>query len=117
MAFSEREMRQILKTSAEMQARMRQWTSSPGVAAMVKQAAESALHMRLWLREWDESERRILDHLAPRGWMISPTTSLTEVHDLLALADAEGVDAVETAIVSALTPQRCREIVEGLYER
>ncbi len=105
------------KQSAEMNERLRSFAVSPGFVAAAKQAAEVAARMQHWLREWDEGERRFIDLLAPRGWMISPRTSLTEVHELLALAESEGIDAVEQAIVDALTTDRCREIVEGLYDR
>jgi hypothetical protein len=108
--------------------KMRAFTTSPGFTSGVEKmlqairspgfisGVESAVRTMRWLREWDESERRILELLAPRGWLISAETSLTEVHQLLAIADAEGVEAVEEALVSALTPQRCREIIESLYE-
>jgi hypothetical protein len=43
--------------------------------------------------------------------------SLSEIHQLLRLADEEGVDAAEEALVRTLSPSRCREIVEGLYDR
>jgi hypothetical protein len=92
-------------------------TASPGFTAAIKNIAGAIRNAQQWISEWEESERRILELLAPRGWMISPTTSLHEVHGLLALADTDGIGAVESALVAALTPTRCRGIVEDVFDR
>ena len=98
---------ELIRQSAEAQKRL---TSSPGITELIRQAARA-------FREWDESERRVLALLVPRGWLISPSTTLTETHELLAVADADGADAAEERLVTALTPARCRGIVEELYDR
>jgi hypothetical protein len=140
VAEQQRRMRETLESpgvrafvaqAAEQQRRMRETLESPGVRAFVAQAAEQQRLLREAVqsvaeagaamveayRAWDEAERRILDLLVPRGWLISPGTSLSEVHELLRVHDEEGLDAVEEALVVALTPARCRQIVEGLCDR
>ena len=130
-ALSSPGMQAFVQQVAEQQRRVQEALSSSGVHAFVQQAAEQQRRIRevlpglaattarmvAFMREWDEAERRILDLLAPRGWLISPDTSLTEIHELLRLADEEGVDAVEEELVRTLSPARCREMIESLYDR
>jgi hypothetical protein len=125
-------MADALKRSAAQQQRMREALDAPGVRAAMENFAAQQQRIRAALdspalqaafarmveayRKWDEGERRLLDLLAPRGWVISPTSSLADLSKLVSLAD-EGVDAVEEALIAELTPTRCREILEGLYAR
>jgi hypothetical protein len=125
--------RAMMEQAAAHQRRLSDALNSPGVRAMMEQAAVQQRRIREALgspalremmartaeafRKWDEDERRLLDLLAPRGWVISPSSSVSDLSDLVALADNEGVDAVEAALLAELTPERCRMIVEGLYDR
>src|SRR5438046_2325440 len=82
------------------QERLRKMFESPGISAFIKQTAEQHERLRkmfespAWLesvarvaeayRRWDEGERRLLDHLAPRGWVISPSSSIADLGALVA---------------------------------
>jgi hypothetical protein len=101
----------------EAQRQVERFIASPGFQAATQQVAENVLRAQSWLREWDRSEQEIIALLAPRGWLISPTTSLPEIHALLALAEADGIDAVEHALIETMTPARCRAVVEDSYDR
>jgi hypothetical protein len=118
---------------ADQQKRLRKMFESPGVSAFIKQTAEQQERLRkmfespAWLesiarvteayRRWDEGERRLLDLLAPRGWVISPSSTIADLSALVATADEHGIEAAENALLAELTPQRTREIIEGLYGR
>jgi hypothetical protein len=117
----------------EQQRRINQALNSPGLKAAMDQAAEQQRRIREALgsdafrgamtrateafRIWDEGERRLLDMLAPRGWVISPSSSITDLGRLVVVADEEGVEAAEAALIIELNPERCRSIIEGLYAR
>jgi hypothetical protein len=103
-------MQAAISNAAAQQERIRAALDSPAMRESFERIAEA-------YRRWDEGERRLLDLLAPRGWAISPSSTLTDLGKLVELADEEGVDAVEAALIAELSPARCREIIEGLYER
>jgi hypothetical protein len=117
----------------EQQRRINEALNSPGFRAAMDQALEQQRRIREALgpdafreamvraaeafRVWDEGERRLLDMLAPRGWVISPSSSVADLSRLVAVADDHGVEAAEAALIAELNPERCRSIIEGLYAR
>jgi hypothetical protein len=78
---------------------------------------ESFRRMAESFRKWDKDEQRLLDLLAPRGWLISPSSTVADLSELVQVADERGVDAAEAALIADLTPTRCREIIDGLHDR
>jgi hypothetical protein len=109
-AFESPGFRALMEQLAEQQRRFREAFESPALRETLERAAEA-------YRRWDERERRLLDLLAPRGWVISPSSSLKDLGNLAVLADEEGLDAAEAALLRELTPGRCRQIIDGLYGR
>ncbi len=121
----------IVQQAAEQQRRLHDTFNSPAAKVFLQQTAEQQRRVRDGLaslaessrmfveayRAWDEAERRILDLLVPRGWIISPDTPLSEIRALLAIADTEGVEAAERALIETLDPSACRRIVEKACDR
>jgi len=44
--------------------------------------------------------------LAPRGWLISPSSSVADLGRLVSVADEDGVEAAEAALITELNPER-----------
>ena len=101
--FESSAMKAISELAASQQRLAKQFFDSP----TWKSAIEAS-------RRWDEANGEILGLLAPRGWVISPSSTLADLSALIAIADAEGVEGVEAKLMAELTPDRCREIIETL---
>jgi hypothetical protein len=122
-------MRVLAEHAAQQQKQVTQLFESPAMkaiselAASQQKLAKQFFDSAVWKtaieasRRWDEGERRILGLLAPRGWVISPSSTLADLSALIAIADAEGVEGVEAKLMAELTPDRCREIIETLCAR
>lgn len=63
------------------------------------------------------AERIILPLLAKRGWLVSPIAPWDEPQRLQTLYDEQGVDAVESHLISQLDEATCRSIVRSLGTR
>src|SRR5262249_35793274 len=103
-------MRAAIDSFRAQQEQIRSAFDSPALREALERFAEAS-------RKWDEGELRLLKLLSPRGWVISPSSSVADLSELVVLADEEGLDAVEEALLQELTAGRCREIVERLYDR
>ncbi len=68
-------------------------------------------------RRWHEASEKVLQLLAPRGWLLSPILPATSPFDLLALYEKEGIEGVERELVDTFDPSACQEIIESLTGR
>lgn len=67
-------------------------------------------------RDFDEKERRLCGILASRGWVISPSLPIASTHELLAIHDEHGVDALEAHLIERYADALAR-LLETTYNR
>lgn len=71
--------------------------------------------LRAWeqlFEAYEEDERLVLEALAPRGWLISPSMALPTVRAVARALEEHSVEEVEAALVRHFTPERCAAILD-----
>jgi hypothetical protein len=64
---------------------------------------------------YEEDERRVLNAIVPLGWLISPSMGMGTIRRLAAELDARTVEDIDDALMRYFNPEKCAEIVSGLY--
>jgi hypothetical protein len=64
---------------------------------------------------YEEDERQVLNAIVPLGWLISPSMGMSTIRRLAAELDARTVEEIDDTLIRYFNPEKCAEIVSGLY--
>ncbi len=106
----------IQETAAAVVATMRR------VQAAVEEAGRRATpvlqrlaQLQANVAEWHEAQARAAELLAPRGWLLPlSTVRRGTAAKIIRIAESDGPDAAERALMQELTPEVCRQTVLDL---
>lgn len=80
------------------------------------EVSRTLLRLHEQFEQLDADERELMRHLAPRGWVMSPSMVAAAPSILLRQLEAEGLDAVESTLIEYFSPSQCREMLQDCYE-
>ena len=86
------------------------------ITARTQELARQFLDVVEGMRRWHEHNQRVLVLLAPRGWLLSPHLTIGVTTDLLALYDAEGIEAVDDAMLATFDDEVCADLIDDLLQ-
>lgn len=69
------------------------------------------------VRQWEKDQSELLDLIAPRGWLLSPSLAMAAPSEMLRVAREGGVDALEEELIALYNVEHLTEIVEDFYDR
>jgi len=80
-----------------------------------EQLSEPMRQLRELFEGYDEDEQRVLEAIVPLGWLISPSMAMGTIRRLAAELDERTVEEIDDALIRYFDPEKCAEIVRGLY--
>jgi hypothetical protein len=66
---------------------------------------------------WEKTEREVFETLAPRGWLISPSSPMFMSSHVLRALQEQGVDEVENQLLKLYDADECERIVQSFSDR
>lgn len=107
----------VTHATADQLAAMSRALPSAEQLASVARAGQGMVKILEHARRGRAAEKEILDQLAPRGWLISPSAPAEIAVDLLIESKRRGLDRVEKLLMEELRPDVCGEMLDSLYDR